>query len=502
MKIYDSVIRLSDIVDVWKQSNEVIVMCNGCYDPLHAGHIYQFQEAKKLGTKLIITVTSDEFVKKQKGDHKPFMNINQRMELISEISCVDAIIANEHDTCESLIESIQPNIYIKGQDYQNKTTSNLDQESRKVIEYGGQIEFISIIQGINSSTISQPLSKQFSEYANTLPSSLGNDILETLEKVKGLRVLVIGEMIIDKYTYVASLHKAPKTSILAHEVISEETMAGGAVFVANIAANFVKNVTLITDFGLESVLFIAERTANNVKISNLNTGKPTIVKHRYLEKDFIELKHRDTLFEACTFDDSPLSDMDQTALIEMIKTESLDHDLVIVADFGHGLISSNTAGMISYHAPFLAVNTQSNESNWGYNVCDKYPYADYICIDDQELRLNARNKDQDLGSLIKNQVSGGGMLALTAGARGAMIGDKDNIITVPSIPAEVTDRIGAGDAFLAISSLFASQTKDKDIIGLVGNIAGALKVQTVCTSLPIRKEDFISKLKEILKWQG
>ncbi len=509
--IYDNLDELRRNVLTWKDLGLTVVLCHGCFDPLHAGHIDYFTKSKEEGQKLIVSVTSDDYVRKQKGYHKPLYSINKRLGDIDAIKFVDAVIENNADTATELIRLLQPDVYCKGKD-SSLFSDRLDEELSIIKEYGGRVSYQDRI-GITSTLLTPQKSVAFQRYIENLNPFLYDNIMKCLELIADLKVLVIGETIIDRYTYVNVMEKAPKTGILASKVISSETMAGATVFIAKILSKFVKEVTLITDIGhntssmdIESAqLDIGRLGENNIKLRYMQTDKPTIIKHRYLEKDFTEFEHREVLFESVYLDDSPMPTYDEEELRDIIAEEVLSgsYDMIMVSDFGHGLISQEMADWISGFNVYKAFSSQVNESNQGYNFLDKYKAFDYASISGVELRLQERNAFGDLRELIYNVLAKNmirdACFSVTSGPQGALIGDNEDIVTVPPVSSDVVlDRIGAGDAFFAISALFARVTSDKNIIGIAGNTAGALKVQSVCTSLPIERDAFIRKVRDIL----
>lgn len=104
----------SDSLDRTKK----VVFTNGCFDILHAGHLKTLRYAKSLGDRLIVGVNSDESVKRLKGDKRPYIPLEQRMKMLAALECVDNVIWFDEDTPYKLIESLKPDVLVKGSDYQ------------------------------------------------------------------------------------------------------------------------------------------------------------------------------------------------------------------------------------------------------------------------------------------------------------------------------------------------------------------------------------------------
>src|SRR5262249_15144963 len=128
-------------------------------------------------------------------------------------------------------------------------------------------------------------------------------------------------------------------------------------------------------------------------------GRPTTRKLRYVEMGYLR-----KLFEVYTMDDTPLAPSQRSQIDDLVLDRSKAGDLVIVADFGHGLIDRSTIEALTCAAKFLAVNAQTNGGNAGYNLITKYRKADYICIDAPEARLAVSDKFGEIPILIERSM--------------------------------------------------------------------------------------------------
>lgn len=146
MKTLDDLLK---IVRVWRLKSNRIVFTNGCFDLLHNGHIYILEEAKKRGDKLIVGVNSDDSVKRLKGETRPILNQQERMQVLEALTCVDAVIVFEEDTPINLIKAIQPDVLIKGGDW------SLDKivGHEFVQSYNGVVESIPFVDQQSTSRI-------------------------------------------------------------------------------------------------------------------------------------------------------------------------------------------------------------------------------------------------------------------------------------------------------------------------------------------------------------
>lgn len=136
-------------VQDWISKNETIVFTNGCFDILHLGHLDYLCKAKDLGSKLIVGVNSSNSVKKLKGPSRPFNSTQSRSKLLAGFECIDLIVVFNEDTPLNLIQSLKPNILVKGGDYTFETIVGAEE----VKNYGGQVEIIPFLPGYSTSKI-------------------------------------------------------------------------------------------------------------------------------------------------------------------------------------------------------------------------------------------------------------------------------------------------------------------------------------------------------------
>jgi sugar/nucleoside kinase (ribokinase family) len=148
------------------------------------------------------------------------------------------------------------------------------------------------------------------------------------------------------------------------------------------------------------------------------------------------------------------------------------------------------------------VNTQTNSANAGYNLITKYPRADFVCLDEPEIRLAAHDRYGDLRGIIANCARrlACRRVAMTRGHLGAVTYDRSRkFCDIPAFSDKVVDRIGAGDAFLAVTAPLAASGCPMDAAGFVGNAAGAIKVGTVCNRSAIEPVQLFKFIITLLK---
>ena len=474
-----------------KKAGKKIVMCHGTFDLLHVGHTRYFQRSRLEGDVLLVTVTADEFV--NKGPGRPVFSGELRAENIAALECVDYVAISYAVSAVDAINEIKPDVYVKGSEYrshQDDVTGNIVLEADAVASHGGEVFFTDEIT-FSSSTL---LNENFDVFPPETRSFLAQfrrkfsekELQHAIDGLSELNVLVIGDAIVDQYHYVSTLGQTGKGNVLAVKYDNEEQFAGGSLAVANHAAMFAKSVTVLSALGEKDSHeeFIREKLLDNVTpVFARFLDSPTVTKRRFVDSDLSKL------FEVYFFDpDAALAD-DGIDLSKWVDENAADFDLVIVADFGNGLISDELVKTICDKPQFLAVNTQINSGNRGYHVINKYPRADFISLNEPELRLASHRNGgslEKIGRLIGDNL-GAGYVAVTRGVNGAMmieVGDQ-TAHKIPALSSRVVDRIGAGDAFLAISALFLAKGYDPQAAAFVGSVAAAIDVQIVCNREPI-----------------
>lgn len=137
---------LADQIHMAKQK---IVFTNGCFDILHAGHVRYLKSARCFGDVLILGLNSDKSVRALKGEGRPINGEQDRVEVMGALKPVDYVVLFDEATAESLIEEIEPDVYVKGGDYSIDTLP----EAKIVASYGGETKLMPMVPGRSSTNI-------------------------------------------------------------------------------------------------------------------------------------------------------------------------------------------------------------------------------------------------------------------------------------------------------------------------------------------------------------
>ena len=495
--------ELERIIARLKKSKKRVAHCHGVFDLMHPGHIHHFYAARKKGDCLVVTITKDEYV--GKGPGRPVFNQRLRAESVAAVECVDYVAINDGPTAIETLRKLKPNFYVKGSDYANPEedlSGNIGAERDAVESVGGKMVFTDEVR-FSSSNILNTYFSVFSEETRLFLQQFRkryteDDVIRCLKDLQDMKVLVLGDAIIDEYHYCKALGKSPKETMVTTKYLSSETFAGGVLACANHVASFCGNVDLVTCLGRENSYeeFIRGHLKSNVNPHFIfRENASTIIKRRFVEPVFLS-----KMFQVSFIEDSHLPKETDAALRAHLLKVLPSYDVVLVADYGHGFLSPETIEVLGKKARFLAVNTQTNSANLGFNLVTKYRHVDYICIDEPEIRLAMHDKSGPIEHLIErvSKLLKTKMVMITRGHLGS-VAHKNNepFAATPIFSSEIVDRVGAGDAFFAVTAPCAAKGYPSDLIGFIGNAAGAMAVRIVCNrsfieSVPLCR--FISTL--------
>jgi rfaE bifunctional protein nucleotidyltransferase chain/domain len=399
---------LAEIANKIRAGGGSIVQAHGTFDLLHLGHVRHLEAARRLGDVLIVTITADRYV--NKGPGRPVFGADLRAEMLAALSCVDWVAINDTPDALRPIARLRPHIYVKGQDYENPEgdiTSKITLERAAVEAYGGRLHITDEITFSSSELINRHINV-FEPHVREKLSALRLDgglaeMLELIERVRNYRVLLVGDAIMDEYRYVLPMAKAPKENMIATRYMDRELFAGGVFAAANHVASFCAQVDVITCLG-DAQSYEAEiRDAlrPNVGLHRVvRPGAPTTCKTRFIDPSYM---HK--LFEVYLMNDEPLTGDLGRELDDLIGDMAPHYDVVIATDFGHGMLGRSSVEALTSRSRFLAVNTQTNSANMGYNLVTRYGRADYVCIDAPEARLALSDRMSAIGDIAHTLIS-------------------------------------------------------------------------------------------------
>lgn len=504
--------KIINIVDAkkiflrFKKERKNLVLCHGVFDMLHPGHIIHLEKAKSLGDILIVSITADKFV--NKGPGRPVFSEIERARVLSALKVVDFVLINNAATPIKLLPIIKPNFYCKGSDYKNHKkdiTGEIKNEIKAIKKIGGKI-FYTDGQTFSSSNLVNNFSDHISSYQKKILNSINK--LYNFEQIKKkftefnkVKVLIIGEAIIDEYVFCDALGKSGKEPVLALREMKSEKYLGGSLAIAQNISNFCNKVKVLTMIGQKNnyLNYVKNKLNKNISIELINKkNSPTIVKKRFI--DYIS---HNKVLGVYDINDDPLTNSDEKKFIKIILKNIKKYDLVIVSDYGHGLISKKASELISKNSKFLAVNAQINSSNIGYHSMRKYKNIDCLVINEKEIRHEFRNRSADLKILVKMLASEQKIknLVVTSGKKGATfynLKDKSFLFS-DALAKKIVDKIGAGDSMLGLIALSLKSGLSKSLSLLIGSLAAAFSIESIANREAITKIKILKSIEHLLK---
>lgn len=153
-----SVESLQLLVQTWRLKNEKIAFTNGCFDILHQGHVTYLAQSANYANRLIVGLNTDSSVKRQgKGDNRPVNSEDSRLLVLASLGFVDAVVLFDEDTPYELIKELQPDVLLKGADYNPAQTDSSQKDyivgSDIVKENGGEVIAVPLVEGFSTTAI-------------------------------------------------------------------------------------------------------------------------------------------------------------------------------------------------------------------------------------------------------------------------------------------------------------------------------------------------------------
>jgi rfaE bifunctional protein nucleotidyltransferase chain/domain len=496
--------KLASILEPLRKQGRRIVLCHGVFDLLHLGHIRHFEQARQHGDLLVVTLTPDRHV--NKGPNRPAFPEALRAEVIASLRCVDYVAINAWPTAIETIRFLKPDVFAKGSEFRNlqDTIGHVSKEAEAVRSIGGEIVFTEDITFSSSALINQYLAQVPDQTKDFVAAFMRNysaeQVLQPLRQAIDKRVLIVGETIIDEYAYCEAIGKSGKEPVMVSRYLRAERFGGGVIACANHTASFCEQVDVLTflgDNGDQEEFVRSCLKPNVTPLFRYKRGAPTIVKKRYVES-YLSQK----LFEVYQINDEPLETDQDQELCATLKSILPSYDVVIVADYGHGMISPEVIRVLCSRAPFLAVNTQSNAGNHGFNTISRYPRADFVSLAHREFALETRNRRMSAEDMVR-YVAGKldcPRIMMTQGKHGCLVyTPAEGLRSIPAFTATVIDRIGAGDAVLCVTALCALQDTPSDALGFIGNVVGAEAVNILGNQRSIERIPLFRHIECLLK---
>ncbi|MBV9170218.1 MAG: adenylyltransferase/cytidyltransferase family protein [Chloroflexi bacterium] len=455
-------------------------MCHGAFDIVHPGHLRHLMYAKEKADILIASITTDEYI--TKAEHRPFVPQELRAGSLAVLEMVDYVVIDPNPTPIQNIRRLQPDYFAKGYEYfANGVPPKTQEEMDTLAEYGGEMVFTPGDVVYSSSALIEASPPQLGlEKLVALLESEGlrfKDLRQVLKNLAGVRVHILGDTIVDSYSYCSLLGATAKSPTFSVKHDSTERFSGGGAIVAKHMRSAGASVTFSTVLGNDELRGFVEFDLAQCGIDCLpviDATRPTTHKERFISDGY-------KLLQVDRVDNGVISDKVLERLAEQL--ESTPADLVVFSDFRHGIFNRQTIRTLKKAIPANAMKAADSQvsNRWG-NILDFVDF-DLLTPNEREARFALGDQDSMVRPLASELFRRAHCkhLILKLGERGLIAYRSPGPMPREFFPVDtfadhVVDPIGAGDALLAYTAL--SLAADGNFV--VASILGALGAAVAC----------------------
>jgi rfaE bifunctional protein kinase chain/domain len=473
--------------------SDCVLVC-GHFNVLHPGHIRLFKFARSCASRLIVAIESDRV-----AGSAAHVAENHRLEGVLSCSLVDDAFIYDESTA-SLISRLQPELVVKGREHEKY----FNPEAEILATYGGRLIFSSGDAQFSSSDL---IRKEFLDSYQkeiALPKSFMDRhkihlkrLEELVKKFSSLRVLTIGDIIVDDYITCAPLGMSQEDPTLVVSPINTQRFIGGAGIVAAHASGLGAISSLISVTGEDDIkdYCILELERFNVQSCLLvDSSRPTTLKERFRS-------HGKTLLRVSHLQQRAIPLDIQNKIIERVKEKIDDLDLIIFSDFNYGVLPQYVIESIVLLAKeYQVLVAADSQSSSQLGDIGRYKGVGMLLPTEREARVSTQNWEDGLVVLAEHlrQKSNAKYILLKMGKDGVLI-------HAPAVKSEgwITDQVealnkfpqdvaGAGDSMLVASALTLAAGGNIWESACIGSLAAAAQVGRV-GNIPLKVEDLLSR---------
>jgi len=466
------------------------VFVYGDFNILHPGHLRLLKFAKESGDYLTVGVNSDALNSKGIGQEI-------RLESIQATSYVDEAFILDSPALE-YIEKNRPDIVVKGKEYENKENSETD----ILNSYGGKLLFTSGEIGFSSMDL---LKQEFLSLNNNIKKNNeylnrhrieANDLIKIIEKFVGLKVLVIGDTIVDEYITCEPLGMSQEDPTIVVSPLATNKFIGGAAIVASHAKTLGANVKFISVVGDDENRAYVQNNLEKLGIDTLlcsDNTRPTTLKQRFRANN-------KTLLRVNHLKQHSISKDIENNILRSVESSINDVNLILFSDFSYGLLTKKIIKKVSQIGQnkkvFMAADSQSSSQ---VGDISKFDNMTLITPTEREIRLSLNDFESGLVVLSEklSKKTKAKYIFTTLGAEGIMIynNSQENFLTdnINALASTVKDVSGAGDSLLTCSSMALAVGSSIWQSAYLGSLAAAIQVSRV-GNIPIKKEEILEEL--------
>jgi len=479
-----------------------VIMCHGTFDLVHPGHIRHLMYAKSKADVLVASLTSDSHI--NKANFRPFVPQDLRAMNLAALEVVDYVIVDEHPTPIENIKYLQPDFFAKGYEYSANGVHPRTREEIEALEgYGGQIIFTPGDVVLSSSAIIDATPPDLAvDKLLALLHSEGlsfEDLRGSLARLNGVKVHVMGDTIVDSYTYCSLIGGTAKTPTFSVKFERQVDFPGGAAVVAKHLRKAGAEVLFSTVVGNDA---LKDFVLKDLEAAGIRCGlvidptRPTTHKNAFITNGYRMLK-------VDKLDNRPISEKALAQLKSALAGHSAE--AVVFSDFRHGIFNRVTIPQLAAAVPPGVARVADSQvaNRWG-NILE-FQNFDLVTANEREARFPLGDQGSTVRPLALElyKKSGCKTLILKLGERGIITYRAPNpevrsFFTVDSFADRVVDPVGAGDALLAYATLSLIATKSNVIASILGSLSAAVACEHDGNN-PVSPEDVLKKLNALEK---
>jgi len=474
-----------------------VILCHGVFDIVHPGHVRHLAYAKSKADILIVSITADQFVKK--GIYRPHIPEGLRALNLAVFDFVNYVIIDSNTKPLKIINLLKPDFYAKGFEYANVNKFPATKEENILLKKIGSKMIFTPGDVVYSSSKILNNEEPNLKYEKLSDLILKNkkisfdSLLKSLDKIKNVKVHVIGDTIVDTFTYGTNIGGQTKTPTLSIKYLYENSFVGGAAIVSRHLSKAGASVTFTSLIGED---FLGNFVKSELKKDKINFNIITEKSRPTTNKNLINCAgHR--LIKLDKVDNSPINQLSIQKITSYIK--KIKADIVIFSDFRHGIFNQNTIQQFSdaINKKSIKVADSQLASRWG-NI-SQFQKFDLITPNEKEARFTIGSQDSAVGYLAKAvlKTAKAKNIILKLGEKGILaLDNNNNYFSLDSFCGNLKDAVGAGDALLAYSSLVYFKSKSLFEASLIGSLAAACECEKE-GNIPINIHEIKKKLIDI-----
>ena len=489
-------------------SGKTVVHCHGCFDIVHPGHIQYLQFARSQGDLLVVSLTADPNV--NKGVARPLIPEDLRAASVAALECVDFVYVNPDPTATELLEALRPDVYVKGREYETNQDPRFLAERDTVTRHGGRVIFSSgeVVYSstalIGSVSNAQLFNEEKVRRFRQCYGLNGADLANTVHRFGGMRMVVVGDYILDRYHSCDATGVAAESPMMSLRLLKSDDFDGGAAIVASHLAGLGCEPTLITAVTDDEAGQRAEArlTAAGVDVAAMRDRRALSTKHRYL----VDATKMIKVDDATT---SPLDSGQSKRLCESILDAADGAAGVIFADFGYGVI---TSGLLDQLMPQLRprVPVITADVSGMQSSLLRFRGVDLLCPTEREVRQTLNNFASGLNAIVHQllQVTAARQALITMGKQGLVAFDQHRPTAageswerhlrsayLPSLAHHVIDSLGCGDALLSVASATLAAGGSLHAAAYLGSIAASIEAELL-GNIPVTVDGMMARMNE------